>query len=193
MLIFILHACILPQSCCLYTLMLSRTYRQAAGVSRRAAPSLVGIRAASDSATSSPPVDATPASDIVPVPTQEVFTADVVSGAPSQLRHRAVRVYQATRNTMQSGGAKGERWRIDFDILQGGARWENPLMGYASSADYMQGTRMSFKSQEDAIHFAKKQGWDYYVQAPTVKRIPPKNYSENYLYNPNKLRIHKTK
>lgn len=34
---------------------------------------------------------------------------------------------------MQSGGAKGNRWRIDFDILQGGGRWENPLMGWASS------------------------------------------------------------
>lgn len=50
-----------------------------------------------------------------------------------QLKHRAVRIYQPTRNTMQSGGAKMERWRIDFDILQGGGRWENPLMGYASS------------------------------------------------------------
>ena len=34
---------------------------------------------------------------------------------------------------MQSGDAKSERWRIDFDDLQGGGRWENPLMGYASS------------------------------------------------------------
>jgi NADH dehydrogenase (ubiquinone) Fe-S protein 4 len=74
---------------------------------------------------------------------------------------------------MQSGGTKGDKWRIDFDILQGGGRWENPLMGYASSyvfsalqvqlanmqrADYMQGTRISFNSKEDAIHFAEKQG-----------------------------------
>lgn len=84
-------------------------------------------------------------------------------------------------------------------------------------ADYMQGTRMSFKSKEDAIHFAEKQGvlsllsptravtirlqptihcspgWDYYLQPPTVKKIPPKNYSENFLYRPNKLRIARTK
>lgn len=33
-------------------------------------------------------------------------------------------------------------------------------------ADYMQGTRLSFKSKDDAIHFAEKQGWDYYVYAP---------------------------
>ncbi len=47
-------------------------------------------------------------------------------------------------------------------------------------ADYVQGTRLSFRSKEDAIHFAEKQGmsldyflgpvlrmillgWDYYV------------------------------
>lgn len=123
----------------------------------------------------------------------EVFTADVVSGAPGELRHRAVRIYQPTRNTMQSGPGKSERWRIDWDILQGGGRWENPLMGWASSADYMQGTRISFATKEAAIHFAEKQGWDYYVQPTTVKRIPPKNYAENFVYKPHKLRIMRTK
>lgn len=74
------------------------------------------------------------------------------------LRKRVVRIYQPTRNTMQSGGAKMERWRIDFDILPGSSRWENPLMGWASSADYVQGQRLTFRSKEDAAHFAEKQG-----------------------------------
>jgi len=94
---------------------------------------------------------------------------------------------------MQSGGAKGEGWRIDFDILQGGGRWENQLMGWASSADYNQALRMGFRTKEDAIHFAEKQGWDYYVQPETVKRVPPKNYSENYAFRPKPLRIMHTK
>lgn len=34
-------------------------------------------------------------------------------------------------------------------------------VGY--SADYMQGTRMSFKSKEDAVHFAEKQGISLYL------------------------------
>jgi len=131
--------------------------------------------------------------EIATPPEREVMVADVISGAPAELRHRAVRIYQPTRNTMQSGGSKGERWRIDWDMLPGSGRWENPLMGWASSADYMQGTRMSFKSKEDAIHFAEKQGWDYYLQPTTVKKIPPKNYSENFLYRPSKLRIVRTK
>ncbi|KIY44763.1 hypothetical protein FISHEDRAFT_50753 [Fistulina hepatica ATCC 64428] len=124
---------------------------------------------------------------------REVLTADVISGAPTELRHRTVRIYKPTRNTMQSGPAKGERWRLDFDILEGGGRWENPLMGFASSADYVQALRMSFRTKEDAMHFAEKQGWDYYVQQPAVKRIPPKAYAENYLYRLDALRIHKTK
>ncbi|KAJ6477374.1 NADH-ubiquinone oxidoreductase 21kDa subunit [Mycena vitilis] len=179
--------------------MLRTLSRPPAPICRRVGPSLVRRGVATESTPvpttdASPPADpAAGPSDVVPAVSQDILTADIISGAPSQLRHRAVRVFQPTRNTMQSGGAKGERWRIDFDILQGGGRWENPLMGWASSADYMQGTRLTFKSQEDAVHFAKKQGWDYYVQPPTVKRIPPKNYSENYLYRPNKLRIAKTK
>lgn len=40
-------------------------------------------------------------------------------------------------------------------------------------ADYMQGTRLSFKSKEDAIHFAEKQGWDYYVYVPSFSIVPP--------------------
>ena len=50
-----------------------------------------------------------------------------------ELRHRTVRIYRPTRNTMQSGSAKTEGWRIDWDILQGAGRWQNPLMGWASS------------------------------------------------------------
>ncbi|KAL4081092.1 Ndufs4, NADH dehydrogenase Fe-S protein 4 [Scleroderma citrinum] len=123
----------------------------------------------------------------------EILTADVISGAPTELHHRAVRIYQPTRNTMQSGSGKSERWRIDWDILQGGGRWENPLMGFASSADYMQGTRISFATKEAAVNFAEKQGWDYYFQPQTIKRIPPKNYAENFVYKSQKLRIVRTK
>jgi hypothetical protein len=44
---------------------------------------------------------------------------------------------------------------VDFHA---GHRWENSLMGWQSSGDYMQGTHIFFKTKEDAIHFADKQG-----------------------------------
>jgi len=142
---------------------------------------------------STTPAKATDDKQIEQAPQRDIVAADIVSGAPAELHHRAVRVFQYTRSTTQSGDAKSKRWRIDWDILPGGGRWENPLMGWASSADYMQGTRIGFRTKEDAIHFAEKQGWDYYVQQPEVKVRPPKNYAENYLYKPHKLRIVRTK
>ncbi len=51
----------------------------------------------------------------------------------AELRNRPVRIFQPTRSTTQSGTGKSTRWRIDWDILQGSGRWENPLMGWASS------------------------------------------------------------
>ena len=54
---------------------------------------------------------------------------------------------------MQSAKGKTKKWVLDWDVLQGAGRWENPLMGWASSADYMQGTTMAFRSKEDAVAF----------------------------------------
>ncbi|KAI0736261.1 NADH-ubiquinone oxidoreductase 21kDa subunit [Fomitopsis betulina] len=154
--------------------------------------SLASVRSlATDSAT--PAAKPTEQKQIEHAPQQDILAADLVSGAPTELRHRAVRIFQYTRSTTQSGHSKSQRWRIDWDILPGGGRWENPLMGWASSADYMQGTRLGFRTKEDAIHFAEKQGWDYYVQQPEIKVRHPKNYSENFLYKPNQLRLIRTK
>jgi NADH dehydrogenase (ubiquinone) Fe-S protein 4 len=75
------------------------------------------------------------------------------SDAPNELRHRAVRIFKPTKNTMQSAKGKTKVWRIDWDVLQGAGRWTNPLMGWASSADYMQGTTLAFRTREEAVRF----------------------------------------
>ena len=106
---------------------------------------------------------------------------------------------------MQSAKGKTKRWVLDWDVLSSAGRWENPLIGWASSADYMQGTNVFFRTKEDAIAFvsgagrlrngrvgctekltlqAEKQGWDYYVQTPHKPKIPPKNYGTMYPYRP---------
>jgi NADH dehydrogenase (ubiquinone) Fe-S protein 4 len=82
---------------------------------------------------------------------------------------------------------------MDWDILQKGHRWENPLIGWQSSADCMQGTHISFKSKEDAIMFAQKQGYEYFVQEPNERRFAPKAYANNFMHAPKKLKHIKTK
>lgn len=53
-------------------------------------------------------------------------------------------------------------------------------MGWTSSADHMQGNHLWFKTKEDAIHFAEKQGYEYYVQEPNVRAFRPKQYAANF-------------
>ncbi|KAL3960533.1 hypothetical protein ACCO45_005650 [Purpureocillium lilacinum] len=120
--------------------------------------------------------------------------AAVISGAPMELQARTVRCnLQRSEACDAIRRLQGERWRMDWDILPKGHRWENPLMGWQSSADFMQGTHINFKSKEDAIHFAEKQGYEYFVQEPNSRKFTPKAYANNFLYSPKKLKHIRTK
>lgn len=48
---------------------------------------------------------------------------------------RNVRIFKSSRSASQSGKNGTRLWRIDFEILEEGNRWENPLMGWASRLD----------------------------------------------------------
>ncbi|VUC20151.1 unnamed protein product [Clonostachys rosea] len=122
-----------------------------------------------------------------------ILPAAVMSGAPRELQARTVRIYKESKPATQSGTWRGEDWRMDWDILSKGHRWENPLMGWQSSADFMQGTHLNFKTKEDAIRFANKQGYEYFVQEPNSRKITPKAYANNFLYSDRKLKHIRTK
>ncbi|KAI1097934.1 ETC complex I subunit conserved region-domain-containing protein [Jackrogersella minutella] len=118
----------------------------------------------------------------------EILPAAVLSGAPIELQARTVRIYRPSKPATQSGSWGAHHWRMDWDILAKGHRWENPLMGWQSSGDFMQGTKLEFKSKEDAIAFAEKQGYEYFVQEPNERAFTPKAYANNFLYSPKKLK-----
>ncbi|KAK3906014.1 ETC complex I subunit conserved region-domain-containing protein [Staphylotrichum tortipilum] len=122
-----------------------------------------------------------------------ILPAGLLSGAPLEMQARTVRIYKPSKPATQSGTHLSNRWRMDWDVLGKGHRWENPLMGWQSSADAVQGTQMHFKSKEDAIAFAEKQGYEYFVQEPNERRITPKAYANNFLYSPGKLKHIRTK
>jgi len=137
--------------------------------------------------------------------------AAVLSGAPLDLQARTVRyiashhfttkpstdaafrIYRPTKPATQSGNWHGMTWLMDWDPLPKGHRWENPLMGWQSSADFMQGERIGFNSKEDAIKFANKQGYEYFVQEPNERKIVPKAYADQFVHSPKKLKLVRTK
>ncbi|ODM15813.1 NADH-ubiquinone oxidoreductase 21 kDa subunit, mitochondrial [Aspergillus cristatus] len=123
----------------------------------------------------------------------ETVPAAILSGAPTDLQARTVRIYRPTKPATQSGNWHSCHWRMDWDILQRGHRWENPLIGWQSSADGMQGTHLKFKTKDDAVKFAQKQGYEYFVQEPNDRRFVPKSYANNFSHSPGKLKHIKTK
>ncbi|KAF1928019.1 uncharacterized protein M421DRAFT_421217 [Didymella exigua CBS 183.55] len=123
----------------------------------------------------------------------ESVAAAVLSGAPVDLQARQVRIYKPAKTATQSGNWTSEHWLMDWDVLAKGHRWENPLMGWASSADFMNGHRLQFQSKEDAINFANKQGYEYFVQEPNVRKFVPKAYANNFTHVPGKLKQVRTK
>ncbi|TGZ85450.1 hypothetical protein EX30DRAFT_301638 [Ascodesmis nigricans] len=116
-----------------------------------------------------------------------------LSGAPVDLQSRTVRIYKPTKPATQSGNWNGRQWKMDWDVLGKGHRWENQLMGWQSSGDSMQGTHIFFKTKEDAIDFAERQGYDWFVQEPNERVFRPKSYAANFLHSPKKLKVIHTK
>lgn len=105
-----------------------------------------------------------------------------VTGVPEEhVKTRRVRIYIPPKNAMQSGTDNLHHWQIEFDNRE---RWENPLMGWASTGDPLSNMNITFNSQEEAIEHCEKNGWKWFidnVEKPKVQRV--KNYGVNFSWN----------
>ncbi|XP_055339864.1 NADH dehydrogenase [ubiquinone] iron-sulfur protein 4, mitochondrial-like [Paramacrobiotus metropolitanus] len=103
------------------------------------------------------------------------------NGVPKEHVHgRLVRIFVPARNAMQSGTANTHLWRAEFDTRE---RWENPLMGWASTGDPLSNMVINFNSKDEAIKFCEKNGWKYFVEEPYEWTMKPKSYGANFSWN----------
>eukprot|EP01147_Barroeca_monosierra_P008992 gene8991-1323_t len=108
-------------------------------------------------------------------------TGSALTGTPvEQLQTRRVRISIPTRNVMQSGEEKLDTWVLNWDTNE---RWENPLMGWISTADPLSNVNMKFSSKEEAIGYCERNGWTYYVHEPSRRRRMKKNYGNNFSWD----------
>ncbi|KAI6227772.1 NADH dehydrogenase [ubiquinone] iron-sulfur protein 4, mitochondrial [Aphelenchoides fujianensis] len=106
-----------------------------------------------------------------------------ISGVPVEHREeRRARIFRPARNAEQSPWNNTRMWKIDLDMQE---RWDNPLIGWASTADPMSNISMNldFATAEDAIAFCKKAQWPYVVETPQERQIKPKAYGNNFHWN----------
>merc|ERR1739844_37640 len=104
-----------------------------------------------------------------------------ISGVPEEhIKERYVRIFRPAKNAMQSGTHGVKRWKIESEARQ---RWENNLMGWASSGDPLSNMLVEFASKEEAIAFVEKNGWTYFVEEAAEKTPKTKSYAFNFAWN----------
>ncbi|XP_053446701.1 NADH dehydrogenase [ubiquinone] iron-sulfur protein 4, mitochondrial isoform X2 [Nycticebus coucang] len=63
----------------------------------------------------------------------EKLDITTLTGVPEEhIKTRKVRIFVPARNNMQSGVNNTKKWKMEFDTRE---RWENPLMGWASTME----------------------------------------------------------
>lgn len=119
---------------------------------------------------------------------RDAVAARSMAGTPEMLEKRVAKISRPCKNAMQSGtgnvrqrrrfkffffffflpfaSLQTHKWRVQF--LSNG-RWENPLMGWASTADPLGYLTIDFETEEQAVRFCDDQGFKYTVQEPRRK------------------------
>ncbi len=89
-----------------------------------------------------------------------------------------VRIYRQAKTAMQSGQANTGRWIVEFEPES--PRRVEPLMGWTSSADTKGQVRLFFDSRDDAVAYARKNGFMYSLETPREWSVRPKAYADNF-------------
>jgi hypothetical protein len=87
-------------------------------------------------------------------------------------------IYIPTKNSMQSGLGKSDKWIIKFESKNTGI---NPLMGWETSTDTLSELNLEFSTKELAIEYAKKNKIDFEVIDPQKRKTIIKSYADNFL------------
>ena len=90
---------------------------------------------------------------------------------------RKAKIYIPTKNAMQSGLGKADKWIIEFNTKNTGI---NPLMGWESSTDTFSELKLEFSTKELAIEYANKNKIDFEVVEPQKRKIIKKAYADNF-------------
>ena len=90
---------------------------------------------------------------------------------------KKAKIYIPTKNAMQSGLGKADKWIIEFNTENTGI---NPLMGWESSTDTLSELKLEFSTKDLAIEYAKKNKIDFELIEPQKRRIVKKSYADNF-------------
>ena len=88
------------------------------------------------------------------------------------------RIYQETKNAMQSGRARTSRWVLEYVPAE--AKQPDPLTGWAGSGDTRQQVRLTFPDVAAAQAYAERESVAVRVIPAPVRVLKLQAYSDNF-------------
>ena len=91
-----------------------------------------------------------------------------------------VRIYNRSKETSQSGHANSGQWVLE--AVRPSTQKPESLMGWTQSGDTLNQIKLSFPNQAKAEAFAKSQGWRYTITKQNNRKVKPRSYADNFVY-----------
>ena len=92
-----------------------------------------------------------------------------------------IKIYQPSKSSMQSGHRNTKKWLAEY--ISDSEQVKDTLMGWNSSLDTKSQIKVFFNTKEQAIKWAKKNNYQYFVEDPKKRKIKLKNYASNFHIN----------
>jgi len=90
----------------------------------------------------------------------------------------AARIFQRSKNAMQSGKARADQWVLEFESHA--RKRPDPLMGWSGGADTQAQVSLSFDSLDAARAYADRNGIAYHVIPPATRKLRIQSYADNF-------------
>ena len=92
-----------------------------------------------------------------------------------------IKIYKPSKSSMQSGQRNTKKWLAEY--ISDYAQVKDTLMGWNSSLDTKSQIKVFFETKEQAIEWAKKNNYQYFIEDQKKRKIKPKNYASNFDIN----------
>ncbi len=88
------------------------------------------------------------------------------------------RIFMPAKTAMSSGLARTQNWVLEYEPTA--PRAIEPLMGYTTSSDMTSQVLLTFKTREEAVAYAERNGIEYGIMEPHERKRRAMSYSDNF-------------
>ena len=92
-----------------------------------------------------------------------------------------IKIFKPAKTAMQAGLGKTKKWLAEY--ISDTDSVKDSLMGWNSSLDTQSQIKVFFETKEQAINWAKKNNYQFFIEETKTKSIKPKSYASNFDIN----------